>query len=224
MHLGSTTRTVHALHTYFSTAQSMCYHLPRTTPCRIQRKWAQFHDKIHSHTASCQQLLLQALYGMSCIASRYTPQRSLNNCCKSHWFRPPWHPGWPHKKSNWVQYTSEPLGRHSGCNKLSVPSDLLTLTKACLQNRTYPPSPLVEPCSQHHTSNRLQSHSEAGDQPVFAVRCLQTSMKEQQAAAAAGAATTTTTTAATTAPQHLDALHHNRPIRWPEHGAVKCGR
>ena len=155
---------------------------------------------------------------MSCIASRYTPQRSLNNCCKSHWFRPPWHPGWPHKKSKWVQYTSEPLGRHSGCNKLSVPSDLLTLTKACLQNRTYPPSPLVEPCSQHHTSNRLQSHSEA------AVRCLQTSMKEQQAAAAAGAATTTTTTAATTAPQHLDALHHNRPIRWPEHGAVKCGR
>ena len=156
------------------------------------------------------------------------------------------HPGWPHKKSNWVQYTSEPLGRHSGCNKLNVPSDLLTLTKACLQNRTYPPSPLVEPCSQHHTSNRLQSHSEAGDRPVFAVRCLQTSMKEQQAAAAAGAATTTTvttakattttttatttttttttTTAATTAPQHLDALHHNRPIRWPEHGAVKCGR
>ena len=48
-------------------------------------------------------------------------------------------------------------------------------------------------------------------------------MKEQQAAAAAGAATTTTT-AATTAPQHLDALHHNRPIRWLEHGAVKCGR
>ena len=49
------------------------------------------------------------------------------------------HPGWPHKKSNWVQYTSETLGRHSGCNKLNVPSDLLTLTKACLQNRTYPP-------------------------------------------------------------------------------------
>ena len=104
---------------------------------------------------------------MACLALPIVtrPSGSLNNCCKSHWFRPPWHPGWPtKKKNNWVQYTSEPLGRHSGCNKFKCAIRfLLTLTKALFTKPNLSsPVPLLSHCSQHHTSNRIQSHSEAG--------------------------------------------------------------
>ena len=89
---------MHCIHT--SVPHSQCaiiYHAQLHAEFNV--RWAQFHatkcnqlpraiahtfpldakDKIHSHTASWKQLLLQALYGMSCIANRYTPQRSLNN-------------------------------------------------------------------------------------------------------------------------------------------------